>query len=261
MLIDIISDPGNLIVLLPTAVILISATIYYFGVRFGDTQTTEHGTVSHYFFGVLFIISYMLEPYLILFFVKYLILLFVKLINEEYISYSPNVKMCMFLVILGLFIEIILYFLFHYSAKEFRKRLEPRYTFDDCEEGNDDCEEGNLRKWIEDIFKNLIFTRSAPIIIIFIIYGIIYGDYYYGVKSEIILLSLTLAFLTFTDIAFCAGFCCARYRKNVLYLKNGKNIKGIILKYGSYINVLTKDGTYSINKDDISTIKTSKYSK
>lgn len=242
MWIDIIRDPSNLIVLLPTLVILISAIIYYFGVRYGDTQATEYGIVSHYFFGVLFIISYILEPYLILLFVKY--------INDKYISYSPSIEINIFLVILGLFIEISLYFLFNYIAKNFRDGLKPGAKFDVCEEGNS-------WKWLKDKFSNLILTRPAPFIIIFIIYGFCI----YDAPPEIILISLTLAFLTFTDIAFCVGFYCARYRENVLCLKNGRNIEGIILKYGSYVNILTKDGVYLINKDDISTIKTSKNSK
>ncbi len=276
MWIDIISDPENLSVL----VILISAIIYYFGVRYGDTQTTEYGIVSHYFFGVLFIISYILEPYLILLFVKFIFeelifhSIFVKFIFEELSSYNPIIEKLItyiiseigiFLVTLGLILELILYFLFHYSAAKFRGGLKSLDYFDVCKESNL-CKYAK-KSFIKFVLNGLIFalkylinfllTRLAPLIIICIIYGF----YIYDATREIILIPLTLAFLIFTDIAFCVGFYHARYRKSVLYLKNGTIIYGIILKYGPYVNVLTEEGAHSINKDDISTIKTSKNSK
>lgn len=66
---------SNFIGLLPTAVILISAIIYYFGVRWGETKVDEYSVASHYFAGVLFVINHLLAPYILIllgeFFVEY----------------------------------------------------------------------------------------------------------------------------------------------------------------------------------------------
>ena len=93
--------------------------------------------------------------------------------------------------------------------------------------------------------------------IIFIMYEL----YKLNESFEIILLSFILAFLTFTNFAFFAGYYDTHYQNVDLYLKNKKKINGIILKYGSYVNLLTENGTYLINRDDISTIEASKISK
>lgn len=57
---------SDLIGLLSIAIILISAIIYYFGVRWGETRVEEYNVTSHYFAGILFVVNYILEPYIVI---------------------------------------------------------------------------------------------------------------------------------------------------------------------------------------------------
>jgi len=243
----------DLIGLLSIAIILISAIIYYFGVRWGETQVEEYNVTSYYFAGILFVVNYILEPYVI-------ILLLRLLIN--YASYFSTIEEhALWVIIVGLTIEFVLYFLFQYGTENFRDRRESLDNFVECKKINQ-CKWLNyvFLKWLNYVFLRIIriiLSRFVPLVIIFIIY--IFCKLY--VSVGIILLSFILAFLIFTNFDFCVGYYEVHYRKADLYLKNGEFINGIILQQGSYVNVLTEDGTRLINKDNISTIKMRKNSK
>ncbi|MCO5382378.1 MAG: hypothetical protein NHB15_10085 [Methanosarcina barkeri] len=231
-----ITGNSDLIGLLSIAIILISAIIYYFGVRWGETQVEEYNVTSHYFAGTLFVVNYILEPYVVV--------LLLSLLLKNYTSYFSTI------LIVGLTLEFILYFVFQYGAENFRDRRESLDNFVECKKINQ-------RKWLKYRIMRIILSRLVPIVIIFIVYIF----YKLDVPVGIILLSFILALLTFTNFAFCVGYYEAHYREANLYLKNREFINGIILKRGSYVNVLTEDGTRLINKDNISTIKMSKNSK
>jgi hypothetical protein len=240
----------NFIGLLQTAVILISAIIYYFGVRWGETKVEEYSVASHYFAGILFIINYMLEPYLIL--------LFVKFIFENYTSdFSINERYTSWVIYGLLIFEFILLVLFQYSNDYFRNKQKLLNNYIECREVITSKWLINPLKWLTNICMKFILSRFFPSTIIFVLYVLCK----LGTSFEIILLSFVLTFLNFTNFAFCIGYLDAHYWKANLHLKNGKIINGIIFKYGSYINVVTEDGICKINKDDISTIKVSKDSK
>lgn len=247
---------SDLIGLLPTVVIIISAIIYYFGLRWGETHVAEYNVASHYFAGILFVINYMIEPYLILLFLKY--------IFEKYTSYSVFIEkytslniICMILICMLLIFEFILLLLFQYGIYYFRDRRKSLDNFVECEKVNPINRLVNPLKWLINLSMNFILSRLFPLMIIFIMYSLCKLNN----SFEIALLSFILAFLTFTNFTFCIGYYDTHYWKSSLYLKNGKIINGIILKQGSFINILTEDGTCSINKDDISAIKVSKISK
>jgi hypothetical protein len=157
------------------------------------------------------------------------------------------------IVIFGLILEFILYFLFQCSTENFRDRRASQDNFVECSKINT----RNLQNYMFVRAKRIILSRLVPFAIILIIYIF----YNLEVPVEIILLSFILAFLIFTNFTFCVGYYEAHYREADVYLKNSKSINGIILKQGPYVNVLTEDGTFLINKDDISTIKMSKNSK
>ena len=53
-----LTENFDLIGILQIAIILISAIIYYFGVRWGETNAEEYSAPSHYFAGVIFVINY-----------------------------------------------------------------------------------------------------------------------------------------------------------------------------------------------------------
>lgn len=235
----------DLIGLLSIAIILISAIIYYFGVRWGETQVEEYSVTSHYFAGILFVVNYILGPYVIILLLRLL---------KNYDSYFSTIEEHAFwVIIVGLTIQFVLYFLFQYGTENFRDRRESLDNFVECKKINQ-------RKWLNYVLLRIIriiLSRFVPLVIIFNIYIF----YKLDVSVGIILLSFILAFLTFTNFDFCVGYYEAHYRKANLYLKNREFINGIILKQGSYVNVLTKDGTRLINKDNISTIKMSKNSK
>ena len=115
---------SDLIGLLPIAVILISAVIYYFGVRWGETRVDEYNAASNYFAGVLFVINYMLEPYLIILFVKWVI--------EKYTSYSFIIEKNTSWVICLLILEFILLLLFQYGADYLRGKRKSLDNFIGC---------------------------------------------------------------------------------------------------------------------------------
>lgn len=216
---------SDIIGLIPIVVVLISAIIYFFGVRWGETQVREYNAASHYFAGILFIINCMLEPYLILF--------------EIYMQW--------FIISLLLLVELCLLVLLQYGADCLKDRRKSYTNFDKYGTVN-------LRerfKWFIDLFRSFVRLRFIPFVMIFIMYYLCKLSN----SFEVILVSFVLAFLIFTNFAYCAGYYGARYQISVLYLKDGMSVCGIILKHGSMIEVLTENGACSINRDDISIIK------
>ncbi|AKB72191.1 hypothetical protein [Methanosarcina mazei] len=241
-----LTENFDLIGILQIAIILISAIIYYFGVRWGETNAEEYSAASHYFAGVLFVINYLLKPYFLILIVEF----FVK----NYTSYYSDLTIfkleidsfwVFFLYLLIVFVEYVMHKIVHLSTKRFveKRKLLDEFEFRDCQKINQ-CEQ-------------FILLNLIP----FLVITITYGFYKTNAPFEIILPSFIIAFLTFTNLAFCAGYCNAHYSKSVLYLKNGMVIDGIILKYGSYVYVLTKNKTCLINRDDICTIKVNENSK
>ena len=236
----------DLIKLIPTLAILVSAAVYYFGVRWGETQVEEYNVASHYFAGVLFVINYLVGPYILILLVEFII--------ENYIPYFSNLSIfklkidsfwAFVLRLSLLFVEYVMHKIVHLSTKRFvekRKSLDKFEAFE-CQKINQ-CE-------------RFLLLYLIPFLVIIIIYSF----YKLNAPFEIIIPSFIIAFLTFTNLAFCAGYCNARYPKVVLYLKNGMIINGIILKIGNYLYVLTENKTCLINRDNICAIKVSENSK
>lgn len=236
----------DLIKLIPTLVILVSAAVYYFGVRWGETKVEEYSVASHYFAGVLFVINYLLGPYILILLVEFFI--------ENYAPYFSNLSIfklkidsfwAFVLCLLLLFVEYVMHKIVHLNTKRFvekRKSLDKFETFE-CQKINQ-CE-------------RFLLLYLIPFLVIIIIYGF----YKLNAPFEIIFPSFIIAFLTFTNLAFCAGHCNARFPKAIVYLKNGMIINGIILKIGNYLYVLSENKTYLINRDNICAIKVSENSK
>ena len=219
-----------LIGLLPIAVILISAVIYYFGVRWGDTHVDESNAASNYFAGVLFVINYMLEPYLIILFVKWII--------EKYTSYSSiSEKNTSWVICFLLILEFILLLLFQCGAYCLRGKRKSLDNFIECKKLKPlnllinikrksldnfiECKKLkplnlliNIINWLINILIKFTLSRFFPLMIIFIMYGL----YKLNESFEIILLSFILAFLTFTNFAFCAGYYCILIIKMLIYI-------------------------------------------
>ncbi|HII91571.1 MAG TPA: hypothetical protein HA262_05225 [Methanosarcina sp.] len=251
----------DLIQFLPTTVILISAIIYYFGVRWGETHVEEYNVAAQYFAGILFMINFVLKPYVIIYGVIRFIEFVFELFNEyntfqlsffkseinlflNYIPYLP-VFISYLLIVLEYIIlrfirsDVIIF-------EEMRKSLVKFYEFD--------CTKIKVWKWL--------LLESAPYLVIFIIYGLYELNELYTLSMPLIILpSFLIAFLIFTNLAFCEGYCEARYPKGNIYCKNGRIIKGIILKYANYVCLLTENEKCLINRDDISYIEERENSK
>jgi sRNA-binding regulator protein Hfq len=232
---DIFSNE-NLIELLPTVVILISAVIYYFGVRWGETKVEEYSVASHYFAGILFVIRYLLMPLFIILIIKYSIETYVSNFSDLSIIELKTYSLQAFvLYLLILVVEYIIHKIVHFSRNRFVEKRKSRDEFEAFEYPK-------INK-----YGQLLLLYFIPLLVT----TIVYVFYELNVPFVIIIPSFIIAFLTFTNLAFCAGYCNTHYPEAVLYLKNGMVIDGIILKKGNYTYVLTKNKEYIINKDEI----------
>lgn len=241
-----LTENFDLIGILQITIILMSAIIYYFGVRWGETNAEEYNVASYYFAGVLFVINYLLKPYFIILIFEFFIKNYTSYFSELLaFKLKTNSFWIFFLYLLILFVEYVMHKIVHLNTERF---VEKRKSLDEFEAG--DCKKINQ-------CERFILLNLIPFLIIIIMYVF----YKINAPFEIILPSFIIAFLTFTNLAFCAGYCNAHYSKAVLYLKNGMEIDGIILKHGSYVYVLTKNKTRLINRDEICTIKVNENSK
>jgi sRNA-binding regulator protein Hfq len=260
MEIDLTGDP-SLIGLLPTTVILISAIIYYFGVRWGETHVEEYNVASQYFAGILFMINFVLKPYVVIYgvtrFIEFIFELFSEYNTFQLSFFKSEINLFLnylqyLLIIIPYFLIVLEYLILRFirlnvkKFEEMRKSLVKFYEFD--------CTKIKVWEWL--------LLESTPYLVAVIIYGLYELNEIYKLSIPLIILpSFLIAFLIFTNLAFCEGYCEAHYPKGNIYCKNGRIIEGIILKYANYVYLLTENEKCLINRDDISYIEERENSK
>lgn len=247
----VFTENPHLIGLLPTVVIVIGAIILSLGVRRGETRVEEFNVTSNYYSGVLVVINYILEPFAAIFFVKFIIENWVPIFFDQLWTFITDILLpCVLLIV-----ELSLLLLVQWSKEQIRDKRNSLSNFKNTKENNN--EENNQLTWLKNLCKNRLRSWFVPGTLILILYSY----YKLNVPPEIMLPSFILAVLTFINFVICEGYQEIRYTEAILHLKNDPDVEGIILKSGSYINILTKDGTYLINNDDVRIIEKSKNSK
>lgn len=251
----------DLIQLFPTSVILISAIIYYFGVRWGETHVEEYNVASQYFAGILFMINFVLKPYVII----YGLILFIELVFR-FFSKHNTFQLLFFKSEINLFLNYIPYsliiipylliFLEYIILRFIRSNVK---NFEEMRKSLAKFNEFNrtkIKTW------EWLLLESTPYLVIFIIYVLYKLNELYKLSMPLVILpSFLIAFLVFTNLAFCEGYCEAHYPRGNVYCKNGRIIKGVILKYANYVYLLTENEKCLINRDDISYIEERENSK
>lgn len=234
--------------LLPTMVILISAIIYYFGVRWGETHVEEYNVASQYFAGILFMINFVLKPYVVIYgvisFIEFIFELFSEYNSFQLLFFKSEINLFLnYIPYLLIFLEYITLRFIRSNIKKFEEMRKSLIKFNEF-----DCTKIKAWEWL--------LLESTPYLAIFIIYGLYKLNELYKLSMPLIILpSFLIAFLIFTNLAFCEGYYEAHYPRGNVYCKNGRIIKGIILKYANYVYLLTENEKCLINRDDISYIE------
>lgn len=263
---------SNLIEIVSTSVILISALIYYFGVLWGKTQVGEYGKVDYYIASVFFITKYMILPFILALFFGETLTNFLKLIIPKQIN--------IIYWIIIIFLQIILLKLIHMNNKSYEskyhlishKKKQNGYIINKLI-----ClilsfpKLAKLKQKVAQILRKTlvcmktafgdhleqILLFSASSLVVFTSYIL----YKLNAPYVIIYSSSIVSFLTFTNIALSDGHSKAVYSEAKIFLKDGNIFRGTILRFGNNISLLTNDKKYTFNKDEISYIEEYKLQK
>lgn len=250
----------SLIEVVSTAVILISALVYYFGVLWGKTQVQEYRKVDHYIASLFFIAKYLLPPCILSLFIEENI--------TNYFNLTIPKQMPIIYWIIIVFLEITLLKLIHKNNINY----ESKYNLISHKKNQN----GLILNKITSLglfFQNLanpilkkvlnymktafgdhleqILLFSASSLVVFTNYII------YKLKAPYIIIysSIIISFLTFTNIVLSVGHSEALYHKARIFLKDGSVFEGTILRSRDEISLLTNDKKYTFNRDNISYIE------
>jgi len=248
-----------------------NALILYFGKIIGDIKVESHDRLSYYITGLIFVVVYILFPFLLAITVK------------NYIHINLSTYKVIFLNLMQLCILLLLLWNFTAYSSFRTNELAERYKNIIKNRTNNLIQQESIVKnyenrfkkrfgmnyaefafcvWYEmptKIFKNRRFLMLFSFLTLLANVYIFYSTFKY--KLFLFGMSLIFLFCILTLIAASYGFSNAYYPLVKIYTIDGEIIRGKVLKFGDFIYLLNDDKKIFINRDKIKYIEEDLFNK
>jgi sRNA-binding regulator protein Hfq len=255
LLLENISTIGNLSLVL----VILAASLYYFGKLIGDTKVEKHERTDCYIEGLFFSIIYIALPFVV-------VLLLTQYL-QLYLPFLP--ALILLAVILGcLWLSAF--------ANEYLKRLGLHSRFKKLSRERiqqlkkahpivalaEDNTSSTTKKDYTDLLSLAYYKIPTQVfgnknVLFLFSFGILWSAYsLIGLEITIQPSTILIAILVFLNLTFLAiayGFATAYYPPAQIVLENGDKINGKVLKFGEFVYVLNEkdEKKLFVNKDRI----------
>lgn len=242
LLLENISTIGNLSLI----VVILAASLYYFGKLIGDTKVEKHERTDCYIEGLFFSLIYIALPFVV-----------VLLLTQYAQIYLPFwLALLLQAVILGcLWLSVVAN---EYLKKlglltQFRKlsreRIQQLKKAHPIVASAEDTTSSTTKKDYTDLLSLAYYKIPTQVfgnknVLLLFSLGILWSAYsLIGLETIIHPFSILIAILTFLNLTFLAiayGFTTAHYPFAQIVLENGDKISGKVLKFGDFVYVLNE---------------------
>ena len=246
---------------------LVGAAILYFGKVIGDVKVERYDKLSFYIEGLIFFPLFILLP---LSFAYYLVFI-KKIVLSIFLSIFLQLLTigCLYLNLQANFLKrfgLIKKFkeLYQKKINEIKKKgkiigeilkkkesVESKFGLD---------YESFVIKAVYEIPLKVFGNKKVLLFFSFLTFFSVLSIYTSNDLLSLIVSSL-FTFYILTMIALSYGFSDGYLPPAVIHLKNGKTVRGKILKFGDFIYVLSGDKKIFVNKDEVQLIKESLFKK